>query len=1215
METHILVGQIKRLSKIFAGITAMLGASIAVTRLYLFGVAVEPQFPHAVASVCFMLCGAAVYLRHRDERSTAVASGLAAAVLSIAVLTIAYYLSIGTPTALTKIAVMPPNTAAALLLLSLAILLLPGRPRSVLAAQVFAAGGLGMAVLVMVGHAFGVIALIQVGANMPMTVGVSVLLLLLSLAVLFARPDAGLMRVVASPGAGGILARRLLSPAVATPVLSAWLTYQWQQNSAHGIAFVLAVAAAGAALLLLIFTWAQAMALDRYDAARMHRKSELARIEDNLRLLVQTVRDYAIFRLAPDGHIASWNTGAQHILGYPADDIVGASFERLFAREEVQSGVPAQMLETARNHDHVSREHWSARQDGTMCYAHTTMTALHEGGELVGFVNVMQDISHSKHAAEERALLSSMLSTMPDAVIVIDEGGIIERANPAAERAFGYSMDELIGRNVKILMPSPHREQHDAYLTRYLRSGERHVLGINRELVAQRKDGTPFPIELMVSEMLVGGRRKFTGVARDITERKRTEEKLAQYDQRFRAVYDNAAVGIALMAPDMHLLYVNRKMTEIIGYSGEELTSRNVQDITHPDDIEIGREPYRKLLRGETDSILIEKRYRCRNGDTIWVDASISCVRDKNGEAAYAIAVIEDISARKAAEAAVLKSKQDLDVALEGADVHLWHLDCESRTLQYLDKLPAALGLVQDEVRNDIDFWLALIPPDDREQLAKLVHEVRHGSRDAVETELRMRTRDGQWKWMLVRARVLERNANGTPRHVTGTCLDITERKQSEQEMLQLAQHDTLTGLPNRALSYAFGERTLASARRDGLQSAVLFVDLDRFKPINDTYGHDAGDAVLREVARRLRGCVRADDMVGRLGGDEFLLVLGDVDGPRGAGRVAAQCIAALGQPCPYKELQLQVSSSIGIAMFPADGDDIFTLARNADAAMYHAKECGRDNFQFFTQELNERSASTLAMENRLRGGLRQDEFRLHYQPIVDLESGFVIGAEALLRWPGAGVTPDQFIPVAEYTGVIHQLGEWALNEACRQQRAWQANGLDALTMSVNVSPAQFRQEGFRATVAKAVAASGIDPDCLQLEITENALAKNAETAVDALRALRQIGVHVVLDDFGKDYSSLSNLKQLPVDAIKIDKDFIHDLDSDRGNMAITSAIIDLGRELGLQVIAEGIESQAVLDSLRARRCKAIQGFYVCEPVAGDEFEDWYRHRSGLVAA
>ncbi|MGE5622916.1 MAG: putative bifunctional diguanylate cyclase/phosphodiesterase, partial [Bacillota bacterium] len=225
-----------------------------------------------------------------------------------------------------------------------------------------------------------------------------------------------------------------------------------------------------------------------------------------------------------------------------------------------------------------------------------------------------------------------------------------------------------------------------------------------------------------------------------------------------------------------------------------------------------------------------------------------------------------------------------------------------------------------------------------------------------------------------------------------------------------------------------------------------------------------------------------------------------------------------------------------------------------------------------------------------------------------------VIGAEALLRWPVAGVAPEQFIPIAEYTGLIHQLGEWALFEACRQQRAWQAKGLAALTMSVNVSPAQFRQAGFRGTVAKAVVESGIDPDCLQLEITESALAKHAETVVETLQALKQLGVHVVLDDFGKGYSSLSHLKCLPVDAIKIDKDFIHGLDIDRGNMAIAAAIINLGQELGLQVIAEGIESEAVLASLQARRCQAIQGFYVCQPVAGDEFEDWYRSHSTLVS-
>ena len=1073
MDRHILTAQLKHLSKLFAAVTFLLGASIAIARLYLFKYSIESQFPHFIASISMMLCGASVYLEQVNKtHSRLLAHSLAAATFGIALMSVAYYLLLGSPQGETRLLVMPPNTTVGILLLSSAIMLNRTGKRGLLVGQIFAITSLIESLLALISLTFGTRLFVQIGQNMPMTAGTGMLLTLLALTILLSRPDIGIMRVLTRPGAGGVMGRLRLSPVILIPVLIAWLTYQWQVKEVFGSTLGLALAAVGIIVLLPVFLW-----------------------------------------------------------------------------------------------------------------------------------------SEGRRAVEERAMLETMMETMMDAVIVIDERGLIETVNPAAEKAFGYRIGEMTGLSIDMLIPSPYREQHDAYLGHYLRTREQHAIGVSREFIAQRKDGSQFPIELLVSEMMIANRRKFTGVLRDISERKRSEEALAQYDQRFRAISENAAVGIAIVSPEKRFLYVNRKLTEITGYSAEELLSRTYEDITHPDDIQVGMEQHRRLLSGETDDILIEKRYLRKDGTTIWIDASISCVRKKNGEPAYTIAVIEDISARKAAEEALKKSKQDLDVALDGANIHLWHLDCKTRMLSYLDKLPLSLGYTYDEVQPDLDFWLSLFHPEDRERIVERLRHIDKEPREAEETEVRLRTRGNQWKWMLMRARIVERDAHGTVLRVAGTCLDITERKESERKLLHIAQHDALTGLPNRALTYAFGERTLASARRVGLHSAVLFIDLDRFKPINDTYGHDAGDAVLLEIARRLRNCLRAEDVVGRLGGDEFLIVLADVDGPCGAGRVAGQCIAALSQPCTYNGLKLQVSSSIGISLFPADGNDICTLAKNADTAMYHAKECGRDNFQFFTEELNARAAYALNMENRLRAALRQREFQLHYQPIVELDSGAVVGAEALLRWPCEGILPERFIPIAEYTGLIHQLGEWALYEACRQQRVWQTHGLAALKMSVNISPAQFRQSGFRGTVAKAVVESGIDPNFLQLEITENVLIKNSEAAMEMLRALKQLGLRVVLDDFGKGYSSLACLKHLPVDAIKIDRDFIHDLHADRGNMAITAAIINLGRELGIQVIAEGIETGAILQSLQARRCNIVQGFYVCPPVAGGEFEDWYHSR------
>ncbi|HJV83831.1 MAG TPA: PAS domain S-box protein [Noviherbaspirillum sp.] len=359
----------------------------------------------------------------------------------------------------------------------------------------------------------------------------------------------------------------------------------------------------------------------------------------------------------------------------------------------------------------------------------------------------MQDILKSRSEAD-RELLRAMLWTMQDCVIVIDERGTVEAMNPATEKVFGFAATELIGRNISVLMPSPHRESHDSYLERYLRTGERRLLGMAREFVGQRKDGTHFPIELMVTEMVVGGRRRFTGV-------------------------------------------------------------------------------------------------------------------------------IRDISARKHADEAQKKSRQELDLALDGADVYLWHLDCNARTMHCFDRLPQAIGLRPEEVRPELEFWLSLIHPDDRAEILHCLAEVGHAPPGPMDREIRLRGSDGDWKWMYVRAQVVQRDSAGMPLRVAGTCLDITRRKHAEEKMLLLAQHDALTGLPNRALTIALGEQVLAAARRDRLRCAVLFVDLDRFKPINDAYGHEAGDAVLQEVARRLTGCIRAGGVAMRRGDREALYLSG----------------------------------------------------------------------------------------------------------------------------------------------------------------------------------------------------------------------------------------------------------------------------------------------------------------------------------------------------
>ncbi len=438
-----------------------------------------------------------------------------------------------------------------------------------------------------------------------------------------------------------------------------------------------------------------------------------------------------------------------------------------------------------------------------------------------------------------------------------------------------------------------------------------------------------------------------------------------------------------------------------------------------------------------------------------------------------------------------------------------------------------------------------------------------------------------------------------------GTHLGIARLR---TEAVEAAQHDALTELPNRKLSYEFAERMLNSARRRHARVAILFIDMDHFKPINDTYGHQAGDAVLKEVARRLKTCLRGEDMAGRLGGDEFLAVLPHIGGDADVAHAAQHLVDCLSQPYRVGALNLDSSPSIGISLFPDDGSQFDTLLQHADVAMYHAKEAGRATFQLYKPALNDSVALVLRVEKRMRSGLENGEFLLHYQPIVDVAGGRVTGAEALMRWPATGICASDFIAAAESNGMIGAIGEWGIGEACRQARQWRDHGLPPLRLSVNISPLEFRHHTLCDRVDAALQRYGLAPSSLQLEFTEAALQSNAEAAVATMQRLRQRGVKTALDDFGQGYSCLSRLGRLPLDAIKVDHDFVINLASGgRGNRTITESIIAIGRSLGLDVVAQGVESAEVQSILCERHCPEMQGYYLSSPLPAEQFERWCR--------
>jgi diguanylate cyclase (GGDEF)-like protein len=443
------------------------------------------------------------------------------------------------------------------------------------------------------------------------------------------------------------------------------------------------------------------------------------------------------------------------------------------------------------------------------------------------------------------------------------------------------------------------------------------------------------------------------------------------------------------------------------------------------------------------------------------------------------------------------------------------------------------------------------------------------------------------------------------------------EKTRADQRIEYLASHDSLTHLPNREMFNTLLRHAIEVARRYRRQFALLFIDLDRFKVINDSLGHDAGDLLLVEIARRLRKALRSSDVVARLGGDEFVVILEQAGEHRDVERVTSELLSVLGQPLQLSGHECHATASIGIAMYPANGSDAQTLTKNADMAMYLAKEDGKNGFRFFTKAIKAQSIERLTLETALRYALEREQFSLHYQPKVDLVSGQITGVEALLRWthPNLGVVPPiQFIPLAEETGLIVPIGRWVLKEACAQNMAWQHRGLRPVAMAVNLSPRQFADGHLLQDVDEALAASGMSPVLLQLEVTESMVMRNVSRAVKVLDAIRNRGIRLAIDDFGTGYSSMSLMKHFPIDTIKIDRSFVRDLSRDSEDQAIARAIISMGKALGMTVVAEGVETAEQQAFLRDHACDEMQGFLFSKPLPAQKLAALLRSASLLIS-
>ena len=586
-------------------------------------------------------------------------------------------------------------------------------------------------------------------------------------------------------------------------------------------------------------------------------------------------------------------------------------------------------------------------------------------------------------------------------------------------------------------------------------------------------------------------------------------------------------------------------------------------------------------------------------------EAECGLLEDLAHDIGHAIAALRAEAGRNEAEAALRRNEALLGRAEALAHVGSWEWDMRTQALRWSDETYRILGFdpCEHEPSNSLAF--ERIHPDDCASLKAKLGDVESGETLSAELDFRVLLPDGEVRWVHNKAE-MEYHDTG-PLRMTGVLQDISERKRFEQKLSEMASYDTLTGLPNRNLLNDRLVQSLAHARRsDGLM-AVGFVDLDRFKIINDTLGHDAGDELLKEIARRLSDCLRSSDTVARQGGDEFVVVLNDLARPEDATIVAQKLLDALSPPMTLNGREIVPGASLGFALYPQDGDNLQALLMSADKAMYAAKQAGRGQFRFFDPELNRAANDWLEVGAELHHALERGEFELHYQPKVDLRSGAITGVEALLRWrsPDMGlVPPNKFIPILEETGLILEVGEWVIARACRQARLWQEQGLPPLRIAVNLSPRQFQQRDLAQRIRTIIDQPDFLPEYLELEITESMVMQHVERAIATLEELRQIGIHIAIDDFGTGYSSLAVLKRFPVDCLKVDRSFVRDIPDDVDDMAITRAVILLAHSLDLSVVAEGVETEAQREFLVDCGCDEMQGFLFSRPLPAKELAE-----------
>ncbi|PYQ21263.1 MAG: hypothetical protein DMF79_08595, partial [Acidobacteria bacterium] len=902
----------------------------------------------------------------------------------------------------------------------------------------------------------------------------------------------------------------------------------------------------------------------------------------------------AIIGKTLDGTIVSWNHGAQRLYGYSAEEAVGRNVSILAPRDRPDE--TPQILEKLRRGERV--EHFEtvrARQDGRKVTISLTVSPIHDAsGKLAGASAIARDITQRKRAEAHLATQSAVTRVLTESTALRDAA---PRLLETVCGGLGWDVGELWRAEAdtgplrcETRWPPPADRSGasgpspaSALAARVFGSGRPLLVGDpsgdsrSRPPAAVTEEGVQ---ETAAVPVRAGGRLvgvlAFYGREAHRSTRGLLEtlgdigSRLGQFIEREQALVglrrlekavETIEMGVTITDMTGRILYTNPAEAELHGYRVQDLIGQHVSVFMPAAWRPAAGQPTAvRSWRRETVNLR-------RDGTIFPVQLLSDAVTDIDGTPLGIVTCCEEITERKRAEQALRSSEARYRLLFERNLAGVYRATIAGRILECNDAFARVLGYpsreeVLSRAAGDLYFR-----PEDRER--SIAHLKEKGA--LTNFELQMRRKDGTTVWVLENQTLLRAQKSGEEDLVEGTLIDITDRKLAAERVEFHAYHDSLTGLPNRIHLRERMHPALAQARRSGRGLAVMFLDLDHFKVVNDTLGHPVGDRLLQEVASRLRECVREDDMVARVGGDEFILLLPSVRHAEGAARIARKLLDRIEDVFDADGHELSVTTSVGIALFPQHGEDEETLLRNADAAMYRAKELGRNGYQFCDSATGRLAFDRMDLQERLGHALDRGEISLAYQPQVELRSGRIVGVEALLRWhdPQRGsIPPAEFVPLAEDTGLIVRLGEWTLEQACRHARAWQSQGLPALRVAVNVSVRQLWQPDLKKSIGRILEQTSLDPRHLDLEITETTAMQNFDLTAPILRDIAAMGVAITIDDFGTGYSSLSYLKRLPVQRLKIDRSLVAGVDRDRRDLAIVKAVVRLAHSLGLTVVA-----------------------------------------------